>query len=116
LLSNAIKYTPRGGLIGITAESGAEEACIVVRDNGIGVAEEALPQIFELFVQAHQGLDRAYGGLGIGLSLVKRLTELHGGRIEGRSAGPGQGSEFILRLPLPGARGGSQKSPTEGWG
>ena len=100
LLSNAIKYTPNGGAISITAAEADGEACIAVKDNGIGLSGDTLPHIFELFVQANQGLDRANGGLGIGLSLVKRLAEMHGGSVEGRSEGPGQGSEFVLRLPL----------------
>src|SRR5690606_20664839 len=70
-----------------------------VRDNGAGIAPEVLPHVFELFVQGDRSLERAQGGLGIGLTLVKRLVEMHGGSIQARSAGPGTGSEFIVRLP-----------------
>ena len=71
-----------------------------VRDNGMGIAAEHLPRIFEMFSQVTPSLDRTQGGLGIGLSLVRALVELHGGRVEARSKGVGQGSEFIVRLPL----------------
>ena len=73
-----------------------------VRDNGIGIAPELLPRIFDLFIQGEQSLDRSGGGLGIGLTLVRRLIEMHGGRVEARSDGRGRGSEFTVRLPLKG--------------
>ena len=76
-------------------------AVISVRDTGVGLAPELLPRVFDLFTQADHSLDRSQGGLGIGLTLVRRLVELHGGSVHADSAGPGQGSEFVVRLPLP---------------
>ena len=99
LLDNANKYTDRGGLIAVTLQKEGDEAVLRVRDNGIGIAPEVLPRIFELFTQADQSLDRAQGGLGIGLALVQSLVAMHEGRVEARSA-LGQGSEFIVRLPV----------------
>jgi two-component system, chemotaxis family, CheB/CheR fusion protein len=100
LLGNAAKYTEPGGRIevGLTEENG--EACLRVRDNGIGIASERLEDIFDLFTQVDNSLARSQGGLGIGLTLARRLVEMHGGRIEARSAGLGRGSEFIVRLPV----------------
>jgi len=100
LLENAVKYTPDGGQIEIAVHKVGQEAAVSVRDNGIGIAHEDLPRIFELFVQVHQELDRNQGGLGIGLALVQRLAEMHGGRIEARSEGLGRGSDFTVYLPL----------------
>ena len=100
LLNNAAKYTPRGGAIELEATATAEEAVLRVRDNGIGIAPEMLTRVFELFSQAAPTMDRAQGGLGIGLTIVKRLVELHGGRVEARSEGLGRGCEFLVRLPL----------------
>ncbi len=100
LLGNAIKYTPPDGKITVTVSQEADEAVVRIRDDGLGIAPDVLPRIFELFVQGSQPLDRARGGLGIGLTLVRRLTELHGGSVQAFNAGPGQGSEFTLRLPL----------------
>src|SRR3954467_8038943 len=100
LLANAIKYTDEGGQIGLTAERVGAEVTIRVRDTGIGMPPEVLPHVFDLFVQGERRLDRAQGGLGIGLSLVKSLVELHAGSITGHSEGPGMGSEFIVRLPV----------------
>jgi len=100
LLNNAAKYTETGGSIWLTASQDADQAIISVRDSGIGIAPEVLPHVFELFWQAKEAQQRAPGGLGIGLSLVKGLVELHGGTIEARSDGPGKGSEFIVRLPV----------------
>jgi two-component system CheB/CheR fusion protein len=99
LLNNAAKYTPEGGEVVVVVDRRSEEAVIRVRDTGIGIAPDLLPQLFEMFFQADTSLDRAGGGLGIGLSVTKRLVELHGGRIEGRSEGLGKGSEFIVYLP-----------------
>jgi two-component system CheB/CheR fusion protein len=99
LLGNAVKYTPPGGSIWLTAERIAGEVVIRVRDTGVGLAPELIPHVFDLFVQGDTSLDRTRGGLGIGLTLVRRLVELHGGRVSVRSAGVGQGSEFIVRLP-----------------
>lgn len=100
LLNNAIKYSERKGRIWITAERQREEVVIRVRDNGIGIDAEQLPQLFEMFSQARPTLERSNGGLGIGLALARGLVELHGGRVEAHSAGPGKGSEFIVRLPI----------------
>jgi len=99
LLHNAAKYTPEGGRIelGVSREGG--EIVIRVRDNGIGMTPEMLSSAFELFKQAQQGLDRAQGGLGVGLTLVQRLVRMHGGTVQARSNGVGHGSEFIVRLP-----------------
>ncbi|MGH8188038.1 MAG: PAS domain-containing hybrid sensor histidine kinase/response regulator, partial [Steroidobacteraceae bacterium] len=100
LLTNASKFSPDGATIFVTLEENLGEARVRVRDQGIGVDGQLLPLIFDLFMQADQSLDRAQGGLGIGLTVAKRLVELHGGRIEAHSDGPGRGSEFIVALPL----------------
>ncbi|MGI4861099.1 MAG: hybrid sensor histidine kinase/response regulator [Janthinobacterium lividum] len=100
LLNNAAKYTPTGGIVTLRAERVGDEAVISVRDSGIGIAQEHLTSIFEMFSQLSPALDRAQGGLGIGLSLVRALTELHGGRVSAESDGAGQGSVFIVRLPV----------------
>jgi PAS domain S-box-containing protein len=100
LLNNAAKYTPAGGHIWLRAEQRGDEVMVRVKDDGIGIAPEVLPRIFEIFSQAEPALQRARGGLGVGLSLVRGLVELHGGRIEARSEGPGKGSEFTVYLPL----------------
>jgi PAS domain S-box-containing protein len=99
LLSNAVKFTPAGGAIWLTAERLADEVVVRVRDTGAGFAPELLPRIFDLFVQGEASLDRSRGGLGIGLTIVRRLVEMHGGRVEARSAGPRQGSEFVVHVP-----------------
>jgi two-component system CheB/CheR fusion protein len=99
LLGNAVKYTPPGGSIWLTAERVADEVVIRVRDTGVGLAPDLLPHIFDLFVQGDTSLDRTRGGLGIGLTLVRRLVEMHGGRVAVRSPGLGQGSEFMVQLP-----------------
>lgn len=99
LLNNAAKYTPEGGTITLTVKR-HEKAEVRVRDTGMGISAEMLPRIFDLFTQMERTLDRADGGLGVGLTLVRRLTELHGGTIQVFSKGPGQGSEFLLQLPL----------------
>jgi PAS domain S-box-containing protein len=100
LLTNAARYTPPGGSIRLTAERAGDDAVMRVIDNGIGLAPPDLPRIFEMFTQVAPSPDRPNSGLGIGLALSKALVELHGGSIEARSAGPGQGSEFIVRLAL----------------
>ncbi|MFL6621685.1 MAG: PAS domain-containing protein [Sulfurifustis sp.] len=99
LLNNAVKYTCFGGRITITAEQRADEVSVAVKDNGIGIARDKLDAIFDMFVQLDRSLEAARGGLGIGLTLTKRLVEMHGGRIEARSDGPGTGSEFVVHLP-----------------
>jgi PAS domain S-box-containing protein len=100
LLDNAAKYTNRGGHVWFSAERRGQHAVVCVRDDGIGISAEHLPHVFEMFSQVAPPLERSQGGLGIGLALVRGLVELHGGTVEARSAGPGQGSEFIVRLPV----------------
>ena len=99
LLHNATKYTPGEGHIGVSACADGDEILVSVKDSGVGIPSESLPTIFELFVQLEPPGARSAGGLGIGLSLARDLVRLHGGRIEALSAGPGLGSEFVLRLP-----------------
>jgi signal transduction histidine kinase len=99
LLTNAVKYTPPPGRIEVFVRREAGEAVFSVRDSGLGLEPELLPRIFDLFVQGERGLDRSQGGLGIGLTLVRRIVELHGGRVEARSEGAGKGSEFVVHLP-----------------
>ena len=110
LLSNASKFTEAGGQVELrlevepaSAERPSPMVRVAVKDSGIGIAPDVLPRVFDLFVQADQSLDRSRGGLGIGLTMVKQLTALHGGRIEAASAGAGKGSQFTVRLPLNGA-------------
>ena len=98
LLNNAAKYTEPGGSVRVTVEAG-EPIVVRVRDTGVGVPAEMLPRLFELFTQVDRSLNRSQGGLGIGLALVRRLTEMHGGTVEATSDGPGKGSEFVVRLP-----------------
>jgi two-component system CheB/CheR fusion protein len=98
LLNNAAKYTPHGGRIDLTAVADRGKVVFSVKDTGIGIPPELLPHIFDLFTQADRSLDRSQGGLGIGLTLVRRLVEMHGGSIEALSDGPSHGSEFVVRL------------------
>jgi len=100
LLTNARKYTPENGEIDLCVRREGSEAVVVVTDNGIGIPADSMPHIFDLFTQVGHGIDHSQGGLGIGLSLVKRLIERHGGSVNAFSAGPGQGATFTLRLPL----------------
>jgi CheY-like chemotaxis protein len=100
LLNNAAKYTPEGGKIRLTVEKEGEQALVRVRDTGLGISADLLPRVFDLFTQGDRSLDRSEGGLGIGLALVRRLVEMHGGSVAAHSAGPGCGSEFVVRLPL----------------
>lgn len=100
LLNNSAKYSERSGQIRLTVTCAGAEAFISVADAGIGIAREQLPRVFEMFSQIDHSLEKAQGGLGIGLSLVKRLVEMHGGAIEARSEGVGKGAEFIVRLPI----------------
>lgn len=99
LLVNAVKYTDGGGRIEVTLRAEGDAAVLRVRDTGIGISADVLPRLFQAFTQAPQALDRAQGGLGIGLALARRLVELQGGRIEASSPGPGQGSTFTVRFP-----------------
>src|SRR5207248_2085596 len=99
LLNNAAKYTEEGGRIWLTVAREEAEAVFRVRDTGMGIAPPMLASVFDLFTQVDRSLDRSQGGLGIGLTLVRRLVELHGGSVAAHSAGPGQGSEFVVRLP-----------------
>ena len=100
LLNNAAKYTGPGGRIAVTAQRDADTVAVTVQDSGIGIPSEQLAQVFEPFTQLDRSLERSRGGLGIGLALAKRLVEMHGGAIEAHSAGSGQGSRFVVRLPL----------------
>lgn len=100
LLNNAAKYTEEGGQIWLNAAQEGDRAVIRVRDTGIGIPPQMLQSVFELFTQVDRALDRAHGGLGIGLTLVKRLVEMHNGTVEARSEGIGHGSEFIVQLPI----------------
>jgi PAS domain S-box-containing protein len=105
LLHNAAKYTPQGGRIEISARREDGDIVVVVHDNGMGMEPDMLRSAFELFRQGQQALDRTEGGLGVGLTLVQRLVAMHGGTVEARSAGPDQGSEFLVRLPAAAASG-----------
>ena len=100
LISNAAKYTPPGGHIRITGERRGDEVAVSVKDDGAGIPPEMLPRLFEIFSQGERALERSQGGLGVGLSLVRGLLGLHGGRVEAKSDGIGQGSEFTVHLPL----------------
>ena len=121
LLNNAAKYTEQGGHIWLAAGMEGTDVVLRVRDNGIGIPAEMLPRIFEMFVQVDRSIGRSQGGLGIGLTLAKSLVEMHGGGVEAHSDGPGQGSEFVVRLPFSSSRrrdeekilkaGGGQPTP-----
>lgn len=99
LLNNASKYTNRGGYIRISIDPSPTDVTISVHDNGIGISAEMLPHVFDMFVQADRSLERSHGGLGVGLTLVKRLVEMHGGTVEATSPGANAGSTFSVRLP-----------------
>jgi PAS domain S-box-containing protein len=99
IVGNAVKYTPPDGIIRIGVGSEGQEAVLRVEDNGYGITSDLLPRVFDLFVQGERTLDRAQGGLGIGLTLVRRLVQLHGGTVSAFSEGPGRGSVFTVRLP-----------------
>jgi CheY-like chemotaxis protein len=100
LLTNAAKYTHRGGHIHVRARQDAGRVSVSVCDNGIGIPASHLASVFDMFMQVDRANRSAQGGLGIGLTLVRTLVEMHGGRVEARSAGAGQGSEFVIELPV----------------
>ncbi|HSC62747.1 MAG TPA: PAS domain S-box protein, partial [Caldimonas sp.] len=100
LIGNACKFTPDGGRVVIDARAVGEHAVVSVRDNGIGIAPDRIGGVFEMFSQIDNSLERTHGGLGIGLTLVRRLVEMHGGSVVAKSAGLGEGSEFVVTLPL----------------
>jgi PAS domain S-box-containing protein len=112
LLANATKYTEPGGRIRVLGERSGPSAVIRVADNGMGIPSEMLPHVFDPFVQGDRSLDRTQGGLGIGLTLVRGLIHLHGGAVSAASDGPGQGSEFVVTLPLTEAEENDQPAPT----
>ena len=117
LLNNAAKFTPRGGHITLRVERDGSDAVLRVRDTGIGIEPDALPLIFEMFTQGSDSRERAQGGLGVGLTLVRRLVELHGGTVDARSDGRDRGAEFIVRLPAGGdadARGDTEETGEQG--
>jgi PAS domain S-box-containing protein len=113
LLNNAAKYTERGGRIRLAVERQDKQITVSVTDTGIGMAPDALVSIFDMFHQAEHSLEKSRGGLGIGLTLVKRLVEMHGGHIEARSAGLGMGSEFVVTLPVAGQGSSTANEPDE---
>jgi signal transduction histidine kinase len=109
LVNNAARYTPSNGHIRVMAQREGPNAVLRVRDNGVGIPPDLLPRVFDLFTQADRSLARSEGGLGIGLTIVRKLVELHGGTVMVESEGPGRGSEFIVRLPLGATGEGSEK-------
>ncbi len=111
LLSNAVKFTPEGGRVELRMESDAERIGVIVSDNGEGIEPEFLPYVFDRFRQADTSVTRRFGGLGLGLSLVKQLTELHGGTISAASEGPGRGATFIVILPRLAMRPATPQTP-----
>lgn len=113
LLNNAAKYTGRGGRISVVVELREGAAVVRVQDTGIGIPAEQLRRIFEMFVQVDRSLERAQGGLGIGLTLVKRLVEMHGGTVQAFSEGEGRGSEFVVRLPVVNTRQAEPRAPVD---
>jgi signal transduction histidine kinase/ActR/RegA family two-component response regulator len=115
LLTNAAKYTPPGGHLSVRAMRAGDDIFVSVRDDGVGIAPDMLPRVFDLFVQEKQTIDRSGGGLGLGLAIVRSLVKLHGGEVSARSEGPGKGSEFVVRLPALDASGSvheTQKVPS----
>jgi CheY-like chemotaxis protein/anti-sigma regulatory factor (Ser/Thr protein kinase) len=113
LLNNAAKYTEPRGRIELTVKREGPQVAVSVRDNGIGIPKTKLAVIFDMFAQVDRSLERAHGGLGIGLTIVKSLVEMHGGTVEARSEGHGRGSEFIVRQPIAAAPV-EKKAPGEG--
>ena len=102
LLNNAAKYTPEGGTLTLAVEQTGAQVSVHVRDSGVGMPTEVVPMVFDLFTQIDRTLNRSQGGLGIGLALVRRLVDLHGGSVSAHSDGPGRGAEFTVRLPVAG--------------
>jgi signal transduction histidine kinase len=100
LLTNSAKYSDRGGTVWLTASRDGPDAVISIKDSGIGIPPEMLERVFEMFAQVDRTLERSQGGLGVGLALVKIIVGMHGGSVTARSGGPGNGSEFVIRLPL----------------
>ncbi|HVV98825.1 MAG TPA: PAS domain S-box protein [Planctomycetaceae bacterium] len=113
LISNAAKYSEPGSRIWLSAEAHGNEAAIRVKDTGIGIPPQQLPHVFDMFMQVDRSLEMSQGGLGVGLALVKRLVEMHGGSVEAHSAGPGKGSEFVIHLPLAKASGHDKPNATQ---
>ena len=114
LLNNAAKYGGApGGEVVLLAERAGDDVIVCVKDQGIGIPAEALPRIFEMFMQVERSLERTQGGLGIGLTLVRTLVELHGGTVQARSDGPGKGSEFAVRLPALAVRAAGSPLPAD---
>jgi PAS domain S-box-containing protein len=114
LIGNACKFTPDGGRVAVDVEVQGDRAVVTVRDDGIGIAAADLERVFEMFSQVDESLERGHGGLGIGLTLVRRLLEMHGGSVVARSAGVGRGSEFVVTLPLAHAHGGAHAGDAPG--
>jgi CheY-like chemotaxis protein/anti-sigma regulatory factor (Ser/Thr protein kinase) len=100
LVNNSAKYTPRGGRIQVMAEATPGTLIVRVSDSGLGIPVDMLPKVFDIFTQVERSIEDSHGGLGIGLALVRKLVEMHGGTVEAESAGPGRGSTFTIRLPL----------------
>jgi CheY-like chemotaxis protein len=113
LLNNAGKFTDKGGRIALTVEQRGDQAILRIRDNGIGISAEHIPSLFEMFAQVDTSLERSRDGLGIGLTLVKTLVELHGGSVDAASDGIGRGSEFTVRLPVAAAAAKPAARPVE---
>lgn len=116
LLNNAAKYTPEGGRIVLSADRDGGDAVVRVADTGVGIPTEMLPKVFEMFAQVGASIERSQGGLGIGLTLVKRLVEMHGGVVRADSPGPGRGSTFTVRLPLAAPAAAPAPAPASGPG
>jgi signal transduction histidine kinase len=100
ILNNAAKYTERGGRVSLTATVAKDRVLVRIRDTGVGIPRDVLPRVFELFTQVDRTLNRSEGGLGVGLALVRRLVEMHGGSVSAHSEGPGKGTEFTVNLPM----------------
>jgi signal transduction histidine kinase len=100
LLNNAAKYTERGGRVSLTTSVARDRVMVCIRDTGVGIPRDVLPRVFELFTQVDRTLNRSEGGLGVGLALVRRLVEMHGGKVTANSEGPGKGTEFTVDLPI----------------